>query len=406
MRLLAISIAWAFCILGGQIFSAEPSSAVPAQKKPDEEEPAGYWEVRLRPFMQEKPEWYGGAEAMRIADNVLLYQSDSGGWPKTIAFKKRIDLTAHVSEAERPALVAAKSQTDSTIDNGSTYTQMEYLARVFNATKEGRLKESFLKGLDYLCNAQGETGGWPQFYPFPKDQAYLARVASNRDTRNYFLHVTFNDEAMVSVMRLLQRIAKGHPRYAFVDAERRGRSEQAVAKGVACILKCQVLVNGKRTGWCSQHDAKTLAAAGARVYEKASLSGSEAVGIVRFLMSLDAPSPEVVEAVQSAVGWFDAAKIRGVRLVEKPDASLPRGFDRVLVADPGAEPLWARFYEIGTQRPIFCGNDGVIKWQMAEVEADRRTGYMWYCTTPADFLAKDYPVWQKKWASGKSVLTN
>jgi PelA/Pel-15E family pectate lyase len=82
----------------------------------------------------------------------------------------------------------------------------------------------------------------------------------------------------------------------------------------------------------------------ARIYEKASISGSEAVGIVRFLMSLDAPSPEVVDAIQSAVAWFDAAKINGQRLVEKPDASLPRGFDRILVADPNAEPLWARFY--------------------------------------------------------------
>ena len=404
MKMLLLHLTLAFCVFGGRVYSAETSTAASVPEKAAGEEPSGNWEVRLRPFMREKPEWYVGAEAVRIADNVLLYQCDSGGWPKTIAFKKRIDLTANVTDADRPAIEAARSKTDSTIDNGSTYTQMEYLTRVFNATKQERFKAGFLKGLDYLLNAQYENGGWPQFFPFPKDKEYLARVVSNRDTKNYFLHITFNDEAMVSVLCLLQRITNDKTRYAFVDAERRSRCEKAIAKGVECILKCQIVLNGKRTAWCAQHDEKSLAPAGARIYEKASISGSEAVGIVRFLMSLDAPSPEVVDAIQSAVAWFDAAKINGQRLVEKPDASLPRGFDRILVADPNAEPLWARFYELGTQRPIFCGNDGVIKRNMSEVEPDRRTGYMWYCTTPAELLNKDYPIWQKKWAPEKNVL--
>ena len=368
------------------------------------EEPATYWEARLQPFMQEKPEWYLGAEAVRIADNVLLYQCESGGWPKTLAFKQRINITANLAAAARPAIAAAKSRTDSTIDNGSTHTEIEYLARVFNATKQERFKEGCLKGIDYLLKAQYANGGWPQFYPFPKDRVYLARIASNRDEKNYFLHITFNDEAMVSVMRLLQRVAGDKPTYAFVDAERRTRCAKAVAKGIECILKCQVVVNGKRTAWCAQHDEKTLAPAGARVYEKASLSGSEAVGIVRFLMSLDAPSPEVVVAIQSAVAWFDSVKINGLRVVDKKDPSLPKGGDRVVVADPAAEPLWARFCELGTFKPIFCGHDGVAKRSLAEIEQERRAGYMWYCTTPAELLARDYPAWRKKWAPKNNVL--
>jgi hypothetical protein len=42
---------------------------------------------------------------------------------------------------------------------------------------------------------------------------------------------------------------------------------------------------------------------------------------------------------------------------------------------------------------------------MAEVEPERRWGYMWYCKTPADLLNKAYPAWQRKWAPGKNVLT-
>jgi hypothetical protein len=69
-------------------------------------------------------EWYGSAEALRIADNVVLYQRDSGGWPKNIDMGKPFD------EAERSVLLAQKKETDSTIDNGATYTQLSFLARV------------------------------------------------------------------------------------------------------------------------------------------------------------------------------------------------------------------------------------------------------------------------------------
>ena len=50
----------------------------------------------------------------------------------------------------------------------------------------------------------------------------------------------------------------------------------------------------------------------------------------------------------------------------------------MIVPDPNAPPLWARFYEIDTNRPFFCGRDGVKKYAMAEIEPERRNGYAWY----------------------------
>ena len=40
--------------------------------------------VAWKDCLEQKPEWYAGNEATRIADNVLLYQRESGGWPKNI----------------------------------------------------------------------------------------------------------------------------------------------------------------------------------------------------------------------------------------------------------------------------------------------------------------------------------
>lgn len=254
--------------------------------------------------LKQKPEWYASAEAMRIADNVLLYQRSSGGWPKNI------DMASLMSEREKKSLLNHKKDNDSTIDNGATYSQLAFLARVYTAQSQERHKESFLKGLDYLFTAQYANGGWPQFYP---------------DLSGYFKRITFNDGAMIGVMKLLRDIAAAKAHYAFVDKDRRSAAAEAVRKGIGCILKTQLIVEGRRTVWCAQYDEITLAPAPARTYEVVSLSGGESVDIVRFLMSIKNPSPIAIVAIESAVAWFERSQLKGIRWIEKTDQSKPGG---------------------------------------------------------------------------------
>ncbi len=101
------------------------------------------------------------------------------------------------------------------------------------------------------------------------------------------------------------------PDYSFIDVARREKAAGAVRKGIKCILDSQIIVDGKRTVWCAQHDEVTLKPAPARTYEKASYSGSESAGIVRFLMQIDRPDAHVIDAVESAVRWFERMKISG-----------------------------------------------------------------------------------------------
>jgi len=323
-------------------------------------------------------EWYASADALRIADNVVLYQRSSGGWPKNI------DMAKPLTDSNKASLLRDQKKTDSTIDNGATYTQLAFLARVYTAQHQERHGESFVKGLDYLLQAQYPNGGWPQFYP---------------DLSGYYKHITYNDDAMIGVMKLLRDVAASKPVYAFVDEGRRGRAASAVEKGIECILKTQVIVNGKRTVWCAQHDEVTLAPAAARTFEVVSLSGGESVGIVRFLMSIKEPSPAVVEAIEAAIAWFEQSRLQGIKWIEKRDAS--GEMDRVVVQDPEGGSIWARFYEIGTNRPIFVGRDGVVKYSVAEIERERRTGYNWYVDAPAKLLQKDYPAWKESLNKGK-----
>src|SRR5207248_4446511 len=212
--------------------------------------------------------------------------------------------------------------------------------------------------------------------------------------------ITFNDNAMIGVLGLLREIAQHKPDYAFVDAPRAVQADKSVAKGIECILKTQIIVREKLTVWCAQHDEVTLAPAPARAYEHVSLSGQESVGIVEFLMGIENPDARIVEAIESAVAWFKSAQVKGTRWVETAGTPV----DHVVVADQNAPPLWARFYEIDTNRPIFSGRDSVIKYSVAEIESERRNGYRWYTGKPAQLLNRDYPAWLKRVAPAKTAL--
>jgi PelA/Pel-15E family pectate lyase len=184
--------------------------------------------------------------------------------------------------------------------------------------------------------------------------------------------------------------------FRFVNADKKAGAKQAFDRGVDCILKCQIKVDGKLTAWCAQHDEKDYAPRPGRSYELVSLSGSESVKIVRLLMSLEQPTPGVKAAIEGAVAWFEQAKLKGIRVEIRRDANSPKGTNKVVVQDAAAPPLWARFYEIGTNRPIYSDRDGVAKRNLADIGYERRNGYAWLGTWPRQLLEKDYPAWKQK----------
>ncbi|WP_394369625.1 pectate lyase [Hymenobacter siberiensis] len=88
-------------------------------------------------------------------------------------------------------------------------------------------------------------------------------------------------------------------------------------------------------------------------------------------------------------------KIPNVALKEIAAPKEPKGRDRIIVPAPGAV-LWARFYELGTNRPIYVGRDSQVHYQLTEIENERRAGYLYAGTWPAELLAKDCPAWRKR----------
>ena len=327
--------------------------------------------VEWRDISRQRAAWYSSAEASAIAVSIVQYQTPAGGWPKNTDMT-RLPTQAFLDETRFDHRAP-------TLDNGATTTQLHYLAQVITAVRDENLQAAFFRGFDYLLAAQYDNGGWPQYFPLVK---------------GYYTHITYNDNAMVNVLTVLRAAARGREPYAFVDAPRRAKAAAAVEKGISCILRTQVRQDGQPTAWCAQHDEQTLAPAPARNFEPASLSGSESVGLVKFLMGVEKPSPEIIAAVHGAVGWFWAVSIKGLRLDDTPGADGKQ--DRHAVADPAAPARWARFYELGTNRPIFVGRDKVVRFDFNEIERERRAGYSYLGDWPAELLAKDYPRWRAK----------
>lgn len=328
------------------------------------------------------PEFFSTAEATRIGDNLLLYQQTTGGWPKNI------DMAKKLSDSEKKKVEAQKTNVkESTIDNRATSTEIIYLSKLYNATGNSRYKDAVMKGMQYLFDAQYDNGGWPQFYPRNK---------------GYYTHITYNDDAMINVMKIMRDASLGKAPFAFFPDSVKQKAKIALDKGIDCILKTQYVQNGKLTVWCAQHDENTLKPANARAFELASLSGQESDDIVLFLMSLSKPSQAIVNSVEAAVEWFHNTEIDGYKREYFKNADGKKDWRLVKCADgEESKPLWARFYTLDGNRPFFCDRDGVMKFDVSEIDHERRNGYSWY-NSEALKVFKKYDQWSRKYGKNKT----
>lgn len=330
---------------------------------------------------------YKPDEITKIADNVLLYQKDNGGWPKNY------DMLAILTEEQKSKLLSIKSILNTTFDNSTSYSHVEYLALVYKVKKDARYKDAALKGIDYMLASQYANGGWPQYYPVKDD---------------YRKCITYNDDVMVGILTVFKEILDAAPQYNFVDKEIKKKVAAAYAKGLDCILKTQIIDDGKATAWCQQYDEVTLTPAWARKFEPPSICNRESAAVVSFLMSINHPSKEIIQCVQSAIKWFDDSKIKGIRVktIPAPPVQFHYRFsktDRVVVNDSTAPDIWTRYYEIGTHKSLFCNRDKTVVYSLDKVERERRDGYGWFTYEPKEVLEK-YKSWQEKWAPEKNVL--
>ena len=326
--------------------------------------------------------WYASTEAGQLADIILSYQSPSGGWSKHTAYSKGprqpgMQWTSQSAPGRPPHYLA-------TFDNHATTEEMLFLASIWQATKREDCKAGFIKGLKFILSAQFPNGGWPQVYPLEGD---------------YHDDITFNDDAMTHVLELLQAIERNEPPYAFFNQSQRRDAADALAIGIRCALRAQVVQAGKKTGWCAQHDALSLEPSNARAMEPAALSGSESAHIVEFLMTVTNPSPEIITSIEGGLAWLEKVKITGLSRTKRQGKT-------VFESNPDStEIYWARFYNLTNNQPLFPGRDGIIYASYQTMAASNHLGYDYLSTLPKSIVNNGQKKWRKMLAARKPDAT-
>ena len=269
-------------------------------------------------------EWYGSEEAQKIADIVLSVQKNNGGWMKNDQLHK-------LSDSELKALQAARSE-HSCLDNTATTQEMRFLAKVWQKTNVEKYKESFTKALNMIFKAEKGCGGWSQYWPL-------------QGGGSYWDYITFNDDLMTNVMRLLQEISAGRGDFTNIaDEAAKQHCKDAVKRAIDVIIKCQVDDNGTKAAWCAQHDTLKFQPAVGRPHELPSISGSESASLLSYLMTIENPSEELQQTIHSAVAWLDAHKIDGKAVEDFTNANGEK--DRRVINKAGSA-VWGRFIQLG-----------------------------------------------------------
>ncbi|MBR4846447.1 MAG: pectate lyase, partial [Bacteroidaceae bacterium] len=332
--------------------------------------------------------WYKSREARTVADSVLAYQFPSGGWAKNQSWHQKPDAKVWAERMLIRNQMKSESGVGATIDNMSTTLEMLFLAKMYKATNRKIYREAFMRGFEYLLDAQYDNGGWPQYYPLKK---------SHKNAPDYSVHITYNDNAMSNVIKLMRDVAEGDkaPYDALKLSESdKTRAKEAYDKAIQCIVNTQIRKNGRPTVWCQQHHYETLQPVQARAYEFPSFTAEgETADLVKLLMGVKDPSPAVMNAVECAVEWLRNHAIQGFRHEYFKDAE--GNWDRRLVPDANAPLLWARNYDLETEKPYYGDRDGKKHDDYAEISRERRMGYSWLGTDVQSVLDM-YPAWYTK----------
>ena len=331
--------------------------------------------------------WYGSPEARHIADVIVSFQTPAGGWGKNMNMAGSPRARGQSFVPDNSNRLPSPGDFDAardpswhyvgTLDNDATTTEMHFLAKVQanvpHADGEA-YRAAFLRGVRYLIAAQYPNGGWPQVWPLEG---------------GYHDAITFNDDAVYNATVLLADVTEGNAEDAFVPEELRNKAKVAAAKALKCILAAQFRVSGRETIWGQQVDMLTLRPVAARNYEPAALSSEESAHLLLYLMSLPRPSAQVQAAISDGISWLQAHAIYSKAVVG--GRNTPEG--RHLIEQEGAGPLWARFYALDTEKPIFGDRDKTLHDDMNEISLERRNGYAWFNAAPAATLS-EYERWK------------
>lgn len=296
--------------------------------------------------------------AKAAADALATGQLESGGWDYSIDFNP--------DQAKRPyrrtdqgklaPADAAKRFNISTYDDDNTQNAIRFLLAVADASKGGReardlrIREALDYALAKMLEAQFPNGAWPQRYDgvpktakdFPVLKATPPEIWPREwpkpDYKHYY---TLNDNTLRDCIRTMLEAHRQLLKPEYLAAAKRGGDFLLLAQ-----------LPEPQPAWAQQYNAR-MEPAWARAFEPPAVTAGESAGAVGILTELyvETGDKKYLEPIPRVIGWWQRSSI-------------------------GANK-WARYYELGSNKPIYGDRDGKIYYRLDQISEERRNGYSW-----------------------------
>jgi len=278
-------------------------------------------------------------EAARAAADALAYgQLESGGWNYMIDFDAAADKQLRRRNADQLSPAHRKKLRNvTTFDDNTTQSAIQLLLAVDQVkpadkdiARGERISGALKYALDGMLKAQYPNGAFPQAYmgaernpadypakaaTIPKDWHELPHV------KEYWFHYTLNDNTHVDCLRLFLEAHRKLGEERFLSAARRAGDFLLLAK-----------LPAPHPAWAQQY-TPDMKPAWARKFEPPAACSHESSGAVRGLVDLylQTGDEKYLEPIPAALDWLDQVKLK--------------------------DGKWARFYELGTNRPLYMTRD-------------------------------------------------
>jgi hypothetical protein len=307
-------------------------------------------------------------QAARAAAEALAWgQCPCGGWGYAIEFDARQGRYRHRGAlAEVSAKDAAKRRDEGVLDDDTTQSCLRFLGEfVHEADRRGEppppsVREAFAHGVSALLAAQRPNGAWPQVFsprwpdpPLPAD--LRARIPADwpreRNVKDYHVFHTLNDNTHADGLRTLLHLHRLTGRADCLAAARRAGDFLLLAQ-----------LPEPQPGWAQQYNFD-MEPAWARRFEPPSVSAGESADVIRVLRELHAATGDAryLAPIPAALAWLRRSAIA-----------------------PGR---WARFYELGTNRPLYFTRE----YGLTHDDGDLPTHYSFQGSYGIPGLEKDEP---------------
>ena len=267
--------------------------------------------------------------AKGAAQALLDCQLESGGWPADFDFEGEDPEKWWLRQEVGAGVVEKGKQSNaSTLDDNKSQSALLFLLELAHdpsGRDDAALQEAATYALDRLLAAQTKIGSWPQQFSeaaladgIVKKAVIPAEWPREFPKEKYTNFHTLNDGNLQKIVELMLRAHQltGEARYL------------AAAKRCGDFLLLAQF-EGDQPVWAQQYNQE-MVPVWARKFEPAAVSSTESLGacFTLFEIWLATGEEKYRTTIPAALDWLEQAK-------------LPNG-------------RWSRFYEFGTNRPLYC----------------------------------------------------